>query len=648
MALAGWHRGEVAIQQKLGVDGPMKTAFTWISGEMPEEHRLFHSTRLPFVPVTTLDSEGRPWTSILAGPSGQPGFISSSSYDQLTAHASVWPGDPFLVNSESFGDGEMLVAGIGIEFSTRRRNKFAGRIVGLERKNNTFDIDMEVNQAIGNCPKYINVRDLIPHPNTSPLVTLRQLHLTDDRERLPDELISFVQAADTVFLGTTYKARPDEAMFYPSHLGQNQRGGRPGFIRVRPSDGRTVVLPDYSGNRLMTSLGNIEVTPLASMTFVDFVTGDILYLTGDAKTLVGPKASSLMPRQNVITTIYITGYVFVRDALPVRQRTGTTPQRSPYSPPIRLLAEESTARHSTVFDDEITLKLRSIEIHSKDLATFTWETSQPVKIIPGQTAVLDFKPLLGVQEYAHMASWNPSSVNDDRIRTWTVSSSHPSSEGTSTFSLTMREKPKGLITGALFNIVKKLKQMKPELLDDARPMGLQVGLVGIAGDFILPQERATPPSLDSLAPSPAKKLLWIAGGIGVTPFLSMLRYISADSGDWDVVLVLSTREPTILLPLVLNCFSSTANGSANIPSNLYLQIELFSPTSFDSKTPSPNNIAVNSHVGRVDSSLFTGIADVDQRDVYLCGPEEFESAVLGYLGSVGVSSGVVHREGFEY
>ena len=68
-----------------------------------------------------------------------------------------------------------------------------------------------------------------------------------DTDRLPDEVIDFIHAADTVFLGTSYEAKKEDELFFPSHLGQNQRGGRPGFIRVKRSDGRTVVLPDYSG-----------------------------------------------------------------------------------------------------------------------------------------------------------------------------------------------------------------------------------------------------------------------------------------------------------------------------------------------------------------------------------------------------------------
>lgn len=68
-----------------------------------------------------------------------------------------------------------------------------------------------------------------------------------DEDRLPEEAISLILKSDTVFFGTTYEARKEDAVKFPSHVGMNQRGGRAGFIRVLPSDGRTVILPDYSG-----------------------------------------------------------------------------------------------------------------------------------------------------------------------------------------------------------------------------------------------------------------------------------------------------------------------------------------------------------------------------------------------------------------
>ena len=133
-------------------------------------------------------------------------------------------------------------------------------------------------------------------------------------------------------------------------------------------------------------MGNIEATPLASLTFVDFKTGDVLYLTGDARNAVGEESKKIMPRQNVITLVTVTGYTFVRDALPVRQRPGTEPERSPYSPPVRLLAEEKPSGASA-FDDQPAVTLSKITMHSSDLATFTWDVSKPVHIVPGQTAI---------------------------------------------------------------------------------------------------------------------------------------------------------------------------------------------------------------------------------------------------------------------
>jgi len=45
----------------------------------------------------------------------------------------------------------------------------------------------------------------------------------------------------------------------------------------------------------MTCLGNVEATPLTSLTFASFKTGDILYLTGNARNLYGVEAQVIMP-----------------------------------------------------------------------------------------------------------------------------------------------------------------------------------------------------------------------------------------------------------------------------------------------------------------------------------------------------------------
>lgn len=147
--LQGWHRGEKAIQEKLGFAGPMAMGYTWIDAEMPEQHREFHTTRLPFIPVATVDEQQRPWTSIFAAQSGEPGFVTSPSYNRLNMDIRLWEGDPFWENVKQFNGQKMLMAGIGIEFPTRRRNKFAGFFTDIQQKNDTFHLEATVNEAIG-------------------------------------------------------------------------------------------------------------------------------------------------------------------------------------------------------------------------------------------------------------------------------------------------------------------------------------------------------------------------------------------------------------------------------------------------------------------------------------------------------------------
>ncbi|KAF9458769.1 hypothetical protein BDZ94DRAFT_1239728 [Collybia nuda] len=656
MALNGWHLGERIVHKKLWADDPrVSQQFHWIDGDLPDEHAKFHTRCLPFLPLTTLDAQGRPWGSILAGRDGKPGFIQNPRYSVLTMEAKVWPGDPLLESLKAVGPvGEMLVAGIGVEYSTRRRNKFAGKMTKWGHDNGTYNLSLIVNETIGNCPKYINVRDLIPH-STSPSIDSQRLQLLPG-ERLPKSVIDFIHECDTAFVGTTYEAPASEAALYPSHVGMNQRGGRKGFIRVMPSNGRTVVLPDYSGNRMMTSFGNIEATPLASLTFVSFTTGEILYITGTAQNLYDREAQKLMPFQDRLTTIHATGYTYVKDALPVRQRPETTVEYSPYCPPIHYLAEETP--QAKLFDEshKTTALLTNVTFHSPSIATFTWEASYPVSVIPGQAAIMGFAPLLGGKKYQHMAPFDPSSVNDDRIRTWTISrTSSPTS-----FSLTMREKPGGTVTGALFSIARKLGEVKPAILEDSRPLSLSVDLVGITGDFVLPKPKPATQSSQhdipddelgvlvrqlSLTPAPRKKALWVAGGIGITPFLAMLRGLGDATGDWDINLVVSTREPDVLMPLI-----SAALPPSN--SHSHVRVDVFSNKPIPTFDEGADGTTLQRHTGRVTPSIFAELewakAAPEDREAFVCGPEPFEKVVVDALLGLGVEQGTIHREGFAY
>ena len=154
--ITSWHRGEREVRNKLGYDKVPSTSllFTAISEDLPEQHSEFHSTRVSFLPVVTLDEEGRPWGSILTAKTGQTGFIRYPGYSTQTLiiEADLWDGDP-LQNAKCV-QGEMLIAGIGIELSTRRRNKFAGSVVNLQKIGNAIRLELAINEALGSVRIY--------------------------------------------------------------------------------------------------------------------------------------------------------------------------------------------------------------------------------------------------------------------------------------------------------------------------------------------------------------------------------------------------------------------------------------------------------------------------------------------------------------
>lgn len=150
-AFKGWHPGEQAIQELMCL--PERVSVSAIVNKLPDQHRIFHSTRLYYVPVTTLDDEGRPWASVLCSSHGTPGFIHSPTNTSLHVHARVWPGDPISTNLRRL-DGQKdidkpFASGIGLEPSTRRRNKFSGSVSHVSFDANDLTLELSVTHALG-------------------------------------------------------------------------------------------------------------------------------------------------------------------------------------------------------------------------------------------------------------------------------------------------------------------------------------------------------------------------------------------------------------------------------------------------------------------------------------------------------------------
>jgi hypothetical protein len=194
---------------------------------------------------------------------------------------------------------------IAIDFATRRRVRVNGTVSEID----AAGIVLDVEQAYGNCQQYIQRRDLTPVP--SPTVTRGARWATE----LDAPQIELIRQADTFFLGTTAREHGNDA----SH-----RGGPVGFVRV---DDNSVQWPDYPGNNMFNSLGNLSIDHSAALLFVDFADGRTLHLSGtatinwDAPSLGGDDAQygrrvCFIPRY-IVSTHVLT--VRSRDTLPRRQ-----------------------------------------------------------------------------------------------------------------------------------------------------------------------------------------------------------------------------------------------------------------------------------------------------------------------------------------
>jgi predicted pyridoxine 5'-phosphate oxidase superfamily flavin-nucleotide-binding protein len=261
-----FHVGEQAVQARFGLRERLaQTGARMIRDFMPDEHReLFED--LPFVVAGSADKHGRLWASLLTG---EPGFVRSPNARSLRIRAQPLPGDPL---AESLAAGKPLGL-LGIELPTRRRNRANGHVA--HTASDGFELTVE--QSFGNCPKYIQARAGAFTPPTGVTAPSAERALLSVGAR------RVLEGTDTAFIATS-STEPEQGG--AQGLDVSHRGGRPGFLRARSEGDTTVVtMPDYSGNFLFNTFGNLELNPRAGLLALDFDSGDVLSLTGLARVL---------------------------------------------------------------------------------------------------------------------------------------------------------------------------------------------------------------------------------------------------------------------------------------------------------------------------------------------------------------------------
>jgi uncharacterized protein len=256
-----FHPGELAAQAKAGLSAEAERVGGIVRTTVPPAAADFLTEQSMLV-IGGGDEQGQVWASLLTGAPGflragtvAGGDVGDPAVVDIAAHP--LPSDPLAAALTR----EARIGAIAIDPSTRRRmriNGLAGPTAGGLR--------LTAEQVYANCPKYIQRRDLEwVRPDGPGRVATVHNTLDAAAQRM-------ITGADTFFIATVSATGDYDA----SH-----RGGNAGFVSIDRAG--TLAWPDYRGNAMMMTLGNLEQNPAAGLLFVDWSTGTTLQLTGTAR-----------------------------------------------------------------------------------------------------------------------------------------------------------------------------------------------------------------------------------------------------------------------------------------------------------------------------------------------------------------------------
>jgi len=575
-----FHRGEKEIQSRLGVREQMEAqGRRFIRDHLPAQHQEFYRG-LPFILIGTVDPAGRPWASILFG---RPGFADTTNPRRLRLATRPVFGDPL---NENLRIG--LPAGLlGIEYHSRRRNRLTAKVASFDEGG----IELDIEQTFGNCPRYIQTREyeFLPAVDTpGETRVVRKFSSLDDRAK------EIIKNSDHFYIATHYPGDDDNV----SHGADvSHRGGKPGFVRI--DDGKTLTFPDFNGNLHYNTLGNISVNPRAGLLFIDFDSGDLLYLTCGAEIIWDSEERRAFTGAESLVRLTIHEGRIVENAAPLRWTFG---QQSPVlreTGSWQEVAEKAAAREQGNVYRQYTVT--RVEQESSTITSFYLQPESGGQIpchVPGQFLPIEIEPVVG-----------QGTVQ----RTYTISNA---------------------ANGRDYRLsIKRESAPGPDL-----PAGLSSSYfhdhVGVGSIF----RAMSPRGKFTLDETSNRPIVLLSAGVGITPMISMLEQLAADCA--------SCREPRPVWFV-----HGARNGSEHAFSEKVRSYEQQMPcltVHFSYSQPEEGD-RQGSHYeskGRIDVGLLKQILPFDDYDFYICGPGPFMTGLYDGLKHLNVPDERIQYEFF--
>ncbi|AZL72707.1 pyridoxamine 5'-phosphate oxidase family protein [Pseudomonas oryziphila] len=553
-----WHEGEKRLQEQVGVAERME-AFGQkvIRDHMPDQHRVFYH-QLPFIVAGAVDAQGKPWATLLEGPEG---FVSSPDPKQLlidTELASDDPATPGLAQGGAIGL-------LGIELHTRRRN----RLNGQARRVAGGLLEVAVEQSFGNCPQYIQLREYtrVDAPSQG-----RQ-----DASALDARTRAMIEGADTFFVASYVEHDDGRRSVDVSH-----RGGRPGFVKV---EGNRLTIPDYAGNLHFNTLGNLLVNPVAGLLFVDFVTGNVLQLSGRTEVMLDSPLISAFEGAERLWALDVEQVVLRPAALSLRW---SFQEYAPTSLATGTWAEaEQRLQQRERQRQWLAWRVERIEQESRDIRSFYLQPDdgKPVPFAPGQHIPMRLQ-LDG--EAPLVRTYSLSSAPSDGYLRISVKAQGPASR----------------------HLHERLKV--GDVLQVRLPMG----------NFTLDQQSQRP-------------LVLIGAGVGITPLMAMLRE-QLSSGQGRRIHLFHGGRSLAELP-----FRQELAALKQQAGDLLAIHRALSQPEADAVPGRDFEFA-----GRLGIAQIKGALALDDYDFYLCGPASFTQDLYEGLRALHVPDTRIHAEAF--